>query len=74
MEREISIHRVVDGGPNSKLVQMGVVGGLQDGAQDGALRFVKLEGLGEPLGDKHLANLARLDCLAASPCQPRASP
>ena len=61
MEREISIHRVVDGGPNiRKLLQMGVVGGLQDGAQDGTLRFVELEGLGEPLGDKHLANLARL--------------
>jgi serine/threonine protein kinase len=57
IERETHIHAVVDNGPNiRKLVQAGVVEGLQDGA----LRFVKLEGLGEPLEVKHVENMASL--------------
>lgn len=53
--REASIHALVDGGPNiRKLGQTGVVGGLHQAPENPLLRFVTLQGLGEPLGPQHV--------------------
>ena len=61
IEKEAAIHALVDGGPNiRKLITTGVVSGLQDGLGDIPLRFVTLEGLGEPLGIKHIENIQSL--------------
>jgi serine/threonine protein kinase len=59
IDREARIHALVDGGPSiRKLVSTGRVMGVEAKEADPQLRYVELEGLGEPLATKHSADMS----------------
>jgi serine/threonine protein kinase len=67
VQKEATIHALVDGGPNiRKLVATGVVDGVEAKESGPLLRFVELEGLGEPLQSKHIGDLDTLFCQASA--------